>query len=137
MDASRLRQKIVISINDLSRLKDSLATRKPMSRGTVYELRRKCGKENCRCQEGDLHKQICLSWGEGGKGRLRPLRGPEIEKYKKLTGYHNKFRKSRAKFRKLSKEVVELSNQLEVLMLKEGERWAKSETTKKGKLKKT
>lgn len=120
MNASRLRQEIARCLKDIVQLKDELATRKPMARGTVYILKRKCGKQNCRCQKGKLHPQICLAWGEGGKKYLRPLRGQEIDRYKKLTAYHRRFRKARTKFIKLGKRMVELSNKLEQEMLKRG-----------------
>lgn len=120
MNASRLRQEIARCLRDIVQLKDELATRKPMARGTVYILKRKCGKQNCRCQKGKLHPQICLAWGEGGKKYLRPLRGQEIDRYKKLTAYHRRFRKARTKFIKLGKRMVELSNKLEQEMLKRG-----------------
>ena len=120
MDASRLRQEIALCLRDIIKLKDELATRKPMARGTVYILKRKCGKENCRCQKGKLHPQICLAWGESGRNYLRPLKGQETDRYKKLTAYHRRFRKARTKFIRLSKRVVELSNKLEQEMLKKG-----------------
>ena len=123
MDTSRLRQEISLCFSRLAKLKDELSTRKPMARGTVYILRRKCGKENCRCQRGELHPQICLAWREGGKGYLRPLkRQTEIDRYKKLTGYHRRLRKARTKFIRLSKRIVELSNTLEEEMLRRGGR---------------
>lgn len=121
MDGSRLRQEVALCFRDIIKLKDELSSRKPMARGTVYMLKRKCGKENCRCQKGKLHSQICLAWGESGKKYLRPLKGQEeIDRYKKLTAYHRRFRKARTKFIRLSKRVVELSNKLEQEMLRKG-----------------
>ena len=123
MDTSRLRQEIAHCFKEILKLKDGLATRKPMARGIVYILRRKCGKENCRCQRGKLHAQICLAWGEGGRSYLRPLKGEdEIDRYTKLTAYHRKFRKARTRFIRLNKRVVELSNKLEQEMLRRGGR---------------
>ena len=121
MDASRLRQQIARCFKDIIRLKDDLAISRPMARGLVYVLKRKCGKDNCRCVKGKLHSQVCLAWGEGGKKYLRPLRGQEeIDRYKKLTRNRHRFRKARAEFIRLSKRVVELSNKLEQEMLKKG-----------------
>ena len=47
-------------------------------RGSVIRLRRKCGKPNCRCQEGDLHETWALSCSEGGRTRLVTLRPSEV-----------------------------------------------------------
>lgn len=120
MDASRLRQEIALYLRNIIKLKDELSSRKPMARGTVYMLRRKCGKENCRCQKGKLHPQICLAWGEGGRKYLSPLKGQEIDRYKKLTANKRRFRKARTKFIRLSRRVMELSNKLEQEMLEKG-----------------
>ncbi len=123
MDGSRLRQEVARCFRDIVKLKDELSSRRPMARGTVYLLKRKCGKENCRCQKGKLHSQICLAWGEGGRKYLRPLKGEEeIARYKKLTTNKRRFCKARSKFVRLSKRVVDLSNKLEQEMLRKGGR---------------
>ena len=121
MDAGRLRQEIARCFKDIVRLKDELASRKPMARGLVYTLKRKCGKKNCRCVKGKLHSQVCLAWGEGGKKYLRSLKGEEeIDRYKKLTANKRRLRKAKTKFIRISKRIVELSNKLEQEMLKKG-----------------
>ena len=121
MDASRLRQEIARCFQDIVQLNDELSSRKPMAGGTVYMLKRNCLKENCRCQKGKRHPQICLAWGESRKKYLRPLKGQEeIDRYKRLTTNKRRFRQARTKFIRLSKRVVELSNKLEQEMLKRG-----------------
>lgn len=122
MDASQLRQEILVCFEKIARLKDELITRKPMARGTVYELKRKCGKETCRCMRGQLHKQTCIAITRKGKKTLRPLKGEELIKLEKLTNFHRRFRKARAQFIKVSKKIVRLTNQLEEEMLKKGEK---------------
>ncbi len=123
MNTSRLRQRINLHFRDLAKVKDELAARRPVARGIVYVLKRKCGKAGCRCQKGKLHPQICLAWREEGRGRLRPLKAAkEINKYERLTANHRRFRKARARFIKLSKEVVALANKLEQEMLKKGDK---------------
>jgi len=121
MDTSRLRQEIARCFKDIVRLKDELASRKPMARGLVYMLKRKCGKKNCRCERGKLHSQVCLAWGERGKKYLRPLKGQkEIDRYKKLTTNKRQFHQARTKFIRISKRIVELSNKLEQEMIEKG-----------------
>lgn len=40
-------------------------------RGSVVVHRRRCGKPNCRCADGNaLHESTVLSYSEGGKTRL-------------------------------------------------------------------
>lgn len=60
-----------------------------MVRGSLLRLRRKCGKSNCRCAEGELHASWVLSYSL--KGRTRMLLIPEAE----LTGV----RKALARYR--------------------------------------
>jgi len=120
MKEERLRQKILACFVDLAELQNKLITRKPMARGTVYELKTKCGKKNCRCMRGKLHKQMCIAITAGGKKRLRSLRGRELEKLEKLTNFHRGFRKARVKFIERTKEIVKLVNQLEEKMIKKG-----------------
>ena len=127
MDTGRLRQNLWGYFKELTGLKDKLLIRSPMARGTVYELKRKCGRRNCRCAKGQLHKQMCLAITRKGKKTLRPLKGPELITLQKLTGSHRQFRKARASFTKTSQEIVRLANQLEEEMLKEGEGCLKKE----------
>ena len=41
-----------------------------MVRGSVVKLRRKCGKPNCRCVDGDLHETWVLSTSVTGRTRM-------------------------------------------------------------------
>ena len=113
METGKLRKDIIKGFSELAKLKEELVPRKPMARGTVYELKRKCGKPNCRCAKGELHKQICLTVTRNGKTKLRSLKGDEIERMKKLTGFYRRFRKARVRFIKTSQKIVNLTKQLE------------------------
>ena len=125
MDASRLRQQAWGYFKELGRLKNELLTRRPMARGTVYELKRKCGKKTCRCTKGQLHKQMCIAITRKGKKTLRPLKGEELISLERFTEFHRQFRKVRADFIKISKEIISLANHLEEEMIQEGERFLK------------
>ena len=42
-----------------------------MIRGSVVTHRRRCGKPNCRCADGEaLHESTVLSYSEGGRTRF-------------------------------------------------------------------
>ncbi len=50
-------------------------------RGSLIQLRRKCGKPNCRCDHGSPHVSPALSYSQGGKTRiltLPPDRRPRV-----------------------------------------------------------
>lgn len=125
MDASRLRQQAWGYFKELGKLKNELLTRRPMARGTVYELKRRCGRKRCRCTKGHLHKQMCIAITRKGKKTLRSLKGEDLIKLENLTNFHREFRKIRASFIRITKEIVHLANQLEEEMIREGERCLK------------
>ena len=43
---------------------------RPVMKGTVYELKRKCGKPGCKCAQGELHARMVVSASEGGKTQI-------------------------------------------------------------------
>lgn len=61
-----------------------------MVRGSIYTMRGKCGKDNCRCKRGELHETPALSYSLKGKTNVVYLRpeqvqevGEAIERYKR------------------------------------------------------
>jgi hypothetical protein len=49
-----------------------------MIRGSLIELRRRCGKPNCRCSEGEPHISQALSYSHNGKTQIITLPVKEI-----------------------------------------------------------
>lgn len=47
-------------------------------RGSLYTLRRKCGKPSCRCVSGEPHATPVLSYSRGGSTRLLTLRPQDV-----------------------------------------------------------
>ncbi len=114
--ASAIRQKILQDFNELSSLRKVLLTRKPMVKGTVYEFKNRCGKKRCRCQRGQLHTRMALSYSDHGRTKLRYLKVGEVRRYQWLTGNYRVFRLARARLVKLVKEILSLANSLEEVM---------------------
>jgi len=54
------------------------ARSKEMFRGSIIRLRRRCGKPNCRCADGDLHESWALSYSVKGRTRMLPLSEQDI-----------------------------------------------------------
>jgi len=52
--------------------------RRQVLRGSLYTLRRKCGKPTCRCLTGELHATPVLSYSLGGSTRLLALRPQDV-----------------------------------------------------------
>jgi hypothetical protein len=78
-----------------------LALNRRFLRGTLSERLGKCGKPNCRCARGELHKSLYLVQSQGGK--LRQICVPQAWQQRvrqAVTDYH--------KMQELIEEVSEL-----------------------------
>lgn len=122
MDISRKRQRIRQLYEELEIPLDELLARKPFMKGTLYELKTKCGKPNCRCIKGALHKVMVLSWSEGGKKHLRVIREDEMERVKRFTGNYRRFRRGRAKVSMITRRILRLADEIEGELLRIGGR---------------
>jgi hypothetical protein len=49
-----------------------------MVRGTILQLRRRCGKAQCHCAEGEPHVSWALSYSEKGHTRMLVVRPEEV-----------------------------------------------------------
>jgi len=111
---SRLRQDIRRLEAKAARLLHVFFDRRPLVRGTVYELRRKCGKPTCRCAtEGNLHPALVISWNENGRQHLRSLKKTEVAELRRRTSRYRHFRRSRAALINLHAEMLALIDALE------------------------
>lgn len=48
-------------------------------RGTLFTLRRRCGKANCRCAEGEAHESPALAYPEGGRTKTLSLTHADLD----------------------------------------------------------
>ena len=97
---SELRQKL-IQLCQVSR--DDLGTflcNQPLTKGTVYTLKRKCSKFSCRCAQGQRHESVVLTASMNGKTRLWTLPKERIEEVRGWTEAYRQFRKARSAFLK-------------------------------------
>jgi len=70
---SQLRQSLKRLPDEIRQLIDPCFSDKPVIKGSVYELKRKCGKPGCKCALGELHSRMVVSSSEKGKTRLRVI----------------------------------------------------------------
>lgn len=122
MDLSRRRQQIRQLYEQLEAPLGELLTRKPFIKGTLYELKTKCGKPNCHCFKGEPHKVMVLTWSEGGRKHLRVVRKDEMARVKKFTGNYRRFRKGRAEVGMIMKKILGLADEIERELLRIGRR---------------
>lgn len=118
--ASRLRQSLRQLCAEADRLLDVFLGRAPLVRGSVYELRRKCGKPSCACASGKtLHSCMAITWSDGGHKRLRSISPKEEIELKQLTENYRRFRATRARLVELHARLLETIDQLEVVRRRE------------------
>ncbi|MCK9365461.1 MAG: hypothetical protein M0P74_17905 [Syntrophales bacterium] len=90
-----------------------------MVKGTVYPLRRKCGKPNCRCAKGKLHETTVLSASISGRSRLWPVPTGQVEQMSRLTKRYQRFRTARADFVKLYTKMLRAIDAIEKVRRKD------------------
>ena len=113
MDASQLRKQLQQCQREVGDLLRMLKQRRPLVRGNVYNLRRKCGKDGCHCQDGDLHESWVLSVPEKGSKRMRAVPKGKRTQWQSMTERYRRFRRARARLVKLFAEVIKLVDKLE------------------------
>ena len=112
---SRLRQTLVRMKDQPSQLLPIFLGDQLLVKGTVYPLRRRCGKPTCRCAEGELHESLVLTASVEGRTQLQSLPEEKIERARELTQRYQQFRTARAEFVKLYTQMVKIIDAIERL----------------------
>ena len=113
--ASRLRQTLRALRDDCLHQLEALLPLRRLVKGSVYDLRTRCGKPSCHCAspEGPLDTSTVLSWSEHGKTRLRTLPPGERSRFRQLTEDYRRFRQARAALVKLHRLMLAHIDRLE------------------------
>ncbi len=86
-----------------------------MIKGSVYELKTKCGKPGCKCAKGQLHHRMVLSASEKGKTKLRAIpRGFLVEVQSKVHCYQE-LRRVRVRLIELHKKMLQVMDEMEAI----------------------
>jgi hypothetical protein len=118
-ELSRLRSALRKRLTDLRRVLKVVFGRSALIKGNVYELARKCGKPNCICARGELHRSMVLTWSEKGQGRLLSLPRERVLEVKMKSEEYLRFRRARAKVTEIHREILALLDQIETLRREE------------------
>jgi hypothetical protein len=116
---SRTRQSLSRLADEIQGLISVLNDRRPMIKGTVYEQRRKCGKPNCSCADGEPHSSMMLSRSDQGRTKLMTIPSGHLKDFQVLTERYQRFRRARARLGQIYKAMVKLIDQLEEARRKE------------------
>jgi hypothetical protein len=116
---SRLRQTLLHLGDEFKRLIEPFFSDRPVIKGTVYELKRRCGKPGCRCARGELHTRMVVSASEGGKTRLRVIpKGFLVEVQAKVRRYQE-HRRARARLGELYRKMLRVIDEMEAMRREE------------------
>jgi len=110
---SQLRQALRRLLQDLEHSLEVAFGRAPLVKGNVYEMARKCGKPNCVCTRGQLHRSMVLSWSEGGKTRLFSIPPERLGELKEKSQEYLRFRRARARVTEVCREILAVLDQIE------------------------
>ena len=92
---------------------------KSVIKGSVYELKRKCGKPGCKCAQGELHCRMVVSASEKGRTRLRVIpRGFLVEVKSKVRRYQQ-LRRARVRLIEVHKKMLQVMDEMEAMRRKE------------------
>jgi hypothetical protein len=117
--ASHLRLTLRTLLADYQQRLDDLLPLRQLLKGSVYELKTRCGKPSCHCASphGPLHASPVLSWSERGKTRLRTLPPGDTAHLRHLAENHRRFRQDRAALVKLHDQILVAIDRLERALL--------------------
>ncbi len=115
---SRLRLALKARLDDYHHSLEDLLPIRELLKGSVYELKTRCGKPSCHCAsaEGPLHAAPVLSWSHSGKTRLRSIPQREDARLRRLTENYRRFRQDRAALVKLHRRMLLTIDRLEKLL---------------------
>jgi uncharacterized ParB-like nuclease family protein len=111
---SVLRQKLWRPYRVLEGLLRTMTSQGPLTAGSFYLMRRKCGKASCRCARGQLHPVWVLTRSEAGKHKLYAVPAEQRAKIRQLAGAWRRYQRGRSRLVKEFTTLLELADQLAV-----------------------
>jgi len=118
---SSLRSQLLALQHQLPQLLEACLARAPLLPGSLYTLRRKCGKPNCHCSRGELHESTVLSYR--GQGRPRNISPPpgQLDSLRMITHDYRRCRQARAQLVRWQRQLLKLVDALEAARIQQGE----------------
>lgn len=123
---SRLRQSLVQLCNEIRRHTNPFLSDLPVIRGSVYELKRKCGKAGCKCNQGELHCRMVVSASEKGKTRLRVIPSGFLAEVQRKARRYQELRQARSRIVEVHKKMLQVMDEMETMRRQEVPRSGKN-----------
>lgn len=118
---SSLRSQLTQVQQQLATLLEDCFGRGPLLPGSLYTLRRKCGKPNCRCTRGELHESTALSYRGQGRPRNISPSPEQVDTLRQMTEDYRRVRQTRAKIVRWQRQLLKLMDALEEARVQMGE----------------
>jgi hypothetical protein len=118
---SSLRSQLNQAPQQLSALLELCFGRDALLPGSLYTLRRKCGKPNCRCTRGELHESTALSYRATGRPKNFLPPPEQIDTLRKMTDDYRRVRQARAKLVRWQRSLLQLVDALQAARVQLGE----------------
>ena len=112
---SRLRQSLRRLSDEARKLIEPSFSDKPVIKGSVYELKRKCGKPGCKCAQGALHSRMVLSASEKGKTRLRVIPHGFLVQVQIKVRRYQELRRARSRLVEVHRKMIRVMDEMEVM----------------------
>jgi hypothetical protein len=84
----------------------------PMTPGSFYLMRRKCGKTSCRCARGQLHPAWVLTRSEAGRHKLYSVPPDQRAQVRQRATAWRRYQRARAQFGKQTAALLARADQL-------------------------
>jgi hypothetical protein len=109
---SRLRQQLWRAYKSLGRTLRAMTPDQPMTPGSFYLMRRKCGKTSCRCARGQLHPAWVLTRSEAGRHKLYSVPPDQRAQVRQRATAWRRYQRARAQFGKQTAALLARADQL-------------------------
>src|SRR5882724_44769 len=117
---SSLRRQLDQAQQLLPGLLEACFERTPLLPGTLYTLRRKCGKSACHCTRGHLHESTVLSYrGEGRSQNISPA-AEQVDSLRVMTQHYRQCRQARVQLRRWFAQLLQLVDALQAARVQLG-----------------
>jgi hypothetical protein len=106
---SASRQRAGRLVRELRQAVQPLLRQQVLLRGTVYELRTRCGKSSCACSRRDekRHRRWVLSYTVDGRKRMRVVPLNRLADWRRWTANAREFRHRRSRVAEMTRQLME------------------------------
>ncbi len=116
---SQHRQSLGRLANEIRQVINPFFSDKPLIKGSVYELKTKCGKPGCKCAKGELHHRMVISASEKGKTRLRAIPHGFLVRVQTKVRCYQQLRRARVRLIEVHKKMLQLMDEMEAMRREE------------------